>query len=224
MLSLLLPAAASALTLEVEVTGVEGQQQTNVLALLALYQERDDKEMSAPRLRALYARAPEQIREALAPFGLYRIEIESSLTEPASDDAPWIARFKVEPGDPVKIAQIDYQITGPGADNPRFPKRFPMKVGDPLIHADYEKAKSSILNVASEEGYIDADLVRHRVLIDPVAYEAIVDFHLETGEQFYLGKVEFKQDLLADSFLQKYVNFKPGVIYNPTRCSGFRGD
>jgi len=223
MLSVLLPGAASALTLEVEVTGLEGQQQTNVLALLALYQERNDKEMTVPRLRALYGRASEEIREALAPFGLYRVEIDSSLTEPASDAAPWVARFDVNPGEPVKIGRIDYQITGPGADNPRFPKRFPMKVGDPLIHADYERAKSSILNVASDEGYINANLARHLVLIDPVAYEAIVEFHLETGEQFYLGQVEFKQDLLADSFLQKYVNFKPGEIYNPSELLGLQG-
>ncbi len=217
------PNVASALSLQVEVTGLEGQQQSNVLALLALYQEREDQAMSIPRLRALYRRAPEQIREALAPFGLYRVEIQSSLTEPAADSEAWVARFEVEPGEPVKIGQIDYSITGPGATNPRFPKRFPMKVGDPLIHAEYEKAKSSVLNVASEEGYIDADLVRHRVLIDPVAYEAIVEFHLETGEQFFLGQVEFKQDLLADSFLEKFVNFKPGEIYSPDRLLELQG-
>ena len=220
---LLPPADANALKLEVRVTGLEGPYESNVLALLGLYQERGDAEMSVPRLRALYRRAPEQIREALAPFGLYRVEIESKLTAPSADDGTWVASFKVDPGDPVKIGQVDYRITGPGADNPRFPKQFPMKVGDPLIHADYEKAKSSIVNIASEEGYIQANLVRHLVLIDPVAYEAIVEFHLETGEQFYLGEVRFKQDLLDDRFLEKFVNFKPGVIYNPELLLGLQG-
>ncbi|WP_462320294.1 autotransporter assembly complex protein TamA [Halochromatium sp.] len=215
LLMLLSPAGAKALKLEVKVSGLEGQYESNVLALLGLYQERGDTEMSVPRLRALYRRAPEQIRDALAPFGLYRVEIESSLTQPETEEGPWVATFKIDPGNPVKISQIDYLITGPGADNPRFPKQFPMKVGDPLIHADYEKAKSSILNIASEEGYIQASLVRHLVLVDPVAYDAIVEFHLETGERFYLGQVRFEQDLLDDDFLQKFVTFKPGVIYNP---------
>ncbi|NEX15210.1 MAG: outer membrane protein assembly factor [Halochromatium sp.] len=222
-LLMLLPANAQALSLEVKLTGLEGRYLSNVEALLAIYQERGDKEMSVPRLRALYRQAPEQIREALAPFGLYRVEIESSLTEPSADDGTWTAAFKVNPGDPVKIGQIDYRVTGAGADNPRFPKQFPMKIGDPLIHSDYEKAKSRILNIASEEGYINANLVRHLVLIDPVAYEAIVEFHLETGEQFYLGRVRFKQDLLKDAFLEKFVNFKPGVIYNPELLLGLQG-
>lgn len=219
----MLPSTAQALNLEVKVTGLDGQYESNVLALLALYQEREDTEMSVPRLRALYRRAPEQIREALAPFGLYRVEIESSLTEPRVDDGTWVAAFKIDPGAPVKIGQIDYRITGPGADNPRFPKQFPMKVGDPLIHAVYERAKSRIVNIASEEGYIQARLVRHLVLIDPVAYEAIVNFHLETGEQFYLGQVRFEQDLLSDAFLEKFVDFKPGVIYNPELLLGLQG-
>ncbi len=214
-LLVLLPGVASALSLDVKIHGLEGRQESNVRALLGLYQERGEAQMSVPRLRVLYRRAPEQIREALAPFGLYRVEVESTLTEPRTDGGTWVATFTIDPGDPVKIARIDYRITGPGAENPRFPEHFPMQVGDALIHADYERAKSSILNVASEEGYIEAELQRHRVLIDPVAYEAIIDFQLATGEQFYLGEVQFEQDLLAEDFLEKFVNFEPGVIYNP---------
>ncbi|MFP4496420.1 MAG: autotransporter assembly complex protein TamA [Halochromatium sp.] len=213
--SVLMSGTAAALSLDVRVEGLKGRQESNVLALLALYQEREDAQMSVPRLRALYQRAPEQIREALAPFGLYRIEVESSLTAPSTDEGTWVASFTIDPGDPVKIARIDYRVTGPGAENPLFPTQFPMRVGDALIHADYEKAKSRILNIASEEGYIEAELRRHLVLIDPVAYEAIIDFHLATGEQFSLGEVEFEQDLLADAFLEKFVNFEPGTIYNP---------
>ena len=223
LLLAVLPADAQAMNVEVKVTGVDGQYEENVLALLAIYQERGDKEMSVPRLRALYRRAPEQIREALAPFGLYQVEVESNLTQPSAEDGDWLASFKIDPGVPVKVGQIDYRVTGPGADNPRFPKQFPMKIGDPLIHADYEKAKSSIVNIASEEGYINARLEQHLVLIDPVAYEAIIEFHLATGEQFYLGQVRFKQDLLDDAFLEKFVNFKPGVIYNPELLLGLQG-
>jgi translocation and assembly module TamA len=219
----MLPVTAFALDLEVEVDGLEGRERDNVLALLALYQEREDASITPARLRALYRQAPGQIREALAPFGLYRVEVEPTLNEPAAADGAWVARFEVDPGQPVKIGRIDYRVTGSGADNPRFPERFPMQVGDALIHSAYEKAKNRIIRIASEEGYIFADLTRHRVLIDPVAYEAIVEFHLETGEQYYLGEVRFDQDLLADSFLQKYVNFEPGVVYNPERLLGLQG-
>ncbi|MBK5931456.1 autotransporter assembly complex protein TamA [Halochromatium salexigens] len=222
-LLMLLPGGVAALNLEVKVTGLEGRLERNVLALLGLYQERGDVEMSVPRLRVLYQRAPEQIREALAPFGLYWVKIASTLTEPSTDAGTWMATFTIDPGEPVKIGRVDYRITGPGAENPLFPKQFPMQVGDALIHADYEKAKSRILNIASDEGYIEADLQRHLVLIDPVAYEAIIEFHLATGEQFYLGEVEFEQDLLAEAFLEKFVNFEPGVIYDPALLLELQG-
>lgn len=72
LLLALLPGSASALKLEVEVEGVEGEEQKNVLAMLGIYQEQEDQELSIARLLALHRRAPDQIRDALAPFGLYR--------------------------------------------------------------------------------------------------------------------------------------------------------
>ena len=218
-----LPGAAAALKVEVEVKGVEGAHEKNVLALLGVYQERRDETLTVARLRALYRRAPEQIREALAPFGLYRVEVESNLTEPEKPGGPWSASFRIDPGPAVEIGHIDYRITGPGADNPVFPKRFPMEAGDALVHADYERAKNRILTAASDDGYIAAELVRHRVLIDPVAYEAIVEFHLDTGPQFYFGAVEFDQDLLSDRFLRRFIGFEPGDLYDSDRLLELQG-
>lgn len=222
-LLLLVPLAASALKLEVKVEGVEGEEQKNVLALLGIYQEQSDPELTVARMLALHRRAPEQIRDALAPFGLYRVEVQDSLTEPPADGGKWLAHYKIDPGEPVKIGRIDYQITGAGAANPAFPKQFGMQVGQVLLHAAYEKAKSAITAAASEEGYLDADLVRHLVLIDPVAYEAIIEFHMDTGPRYYLGKVHFDQDLLDDSFLRKFVRFKPGDVYDPDRLLALQG-
>lgn len=220
---LLLPSVAAALSVDVEVTGVEGQQQKNVLALLAIHQEQKDENLTVPRLLALHRRAPEQIRDALAPFGLYRVEIEDSLTQPETEGGRWVARYRIDPGAPVKIATVDYQITGPGADNPAFPKQFGMQPGAVLLHADYEQAKGQVTAAASAEGYLDAELVRHLVLIDPVAYEAHIEFHLDTGPQYYLGQVSFQQDLLADSYLRKFVDFKPGAVYDPDLLLALQG-
>jgi translocation and assembly module TamA len=220
---LLLPAAAAAVSLKVEVEGVEGQQEQNVLALLAIYQEQNNADLSVPRLLALHRRAPEQIRHALTPFGLYRVEVEDSLTQPDTEGGSWVARYRIDPGEAVKIGAVDYRITGPGADNPAFPKQFPMQAGAVLLHADYERAKAEIVNTASRGGYLDAALARHLVLVDPVAYTARIEFHLETGPRYYLGKVSFRQDLLDERLLRKFVDFKPGDIYDPDLLLGLQG-
>ena len=215
-------ADAWALSLEVKVEGLQGKQRENVLALLAIYQERKDPDLGVPRLLALHHLAPDQIREALAPFGLYRVEVKDALSEPADPNGTWVATYRVDPGPPVKVGAIDYQVTGPGADNPAFPKEFPMKVGDILLHADYEKAKSDLRYKAASEGYLDYQLVQHQVLIDPVDYDAIVRIHLDTGPKYYLGEVRFKQDLLDDALLHRYVHFKPGDTYDPDRLLGLQ--
>jgi len=220
---LLAAPAAPALTLKVNVEGLEGQEEKNVLALLGLYQEQQDSELTVPRLIALYRRAPEQIREALAPFGLYRVEIEDDLTRPDDPDGRWVASFRIDPGEPVKIATVDYRVTGAGADDPAFPEAFPMQPGDVLLHADYDKAKGEITAIASEQGYLDAQLARHVVLIDPVAYTAHIEFHLDTGPRWYFGQVSFQQDLLADDYLRKFVDFAPGDVYDPDQLLGLQG-
>lgn len=220
---LLVPAyPALALELEVKVEGLEGQQESNVLALLAIYQERGDPELTPIRVLALHRLAPEQIRDALAPFGLYQVQIQEQLEQTADAKGSWVATYRVDPGSAVEIGSVDYQVTGEGADNPAFPKEFPMGVGEVLLHADYEKAKSDLRYLASSEGYLDYRLLQHQVLIDPVAYEAHVRFHLDTGPQYRIGKVTFNQDLLDEDLLQRYVTFEPGDVYDPDVLLGLQ--
>jgi translocation and assembly module TamA len=212
-----------ALKLDVQVQGLDGEYEENVLALLGIYQERDEKDLAAPRVEALHRRAPDQIREALAPFGLYRVQVTDELTRPASEDGTWIASYRVVPGEPVRVGSVDYSVTGPGADDPAFPKQFPMKVGDVLLHSEYDKAKSEIRSIAAQHGYLDFGMIRHRVLIDMVTYQATIEFHLETGNRFYLGDVTFTQDLFDDRFLDRFVTFESGDAYDPETLLALQG-
>lgn len=210
-------ANAAALKLDVRVEGLAGAEQANVLALLSIYQERKDSALTEPRLLALHRLAPDQIRAALTPFGLYRVQVQDSLTPPADANGTWVATYKVDPGAPVKITAVNYQVTGPGADNPAFPKAFPLKVGDVLLHDQYEKAKSDLRYAASSQGFLDYQLVKHQVVVDPVTNGAVVDLVLDTGPRYVFGPVTFTQDLLADSLLRRYLSIKPGDVYNPDR-------
>ena len=225
MLVALMLAAGNALAmrLEVKVTGLAGEQETNVLALLSIYQERTEADLTPARVEALHRLAPDQIRDALSPFGLYQVEVTDRLEVPSDPNGTWLATYAVVPGAAVKIGRVDYAVIGEGGDDPAFPKTFPMQVGDVLLHAKYEAAKSDLRSRASSGGYLDYNLVRHRVLVDMVAYEAIVEFELDTGPRYYLGKVSFKQDLLNDKFLRSFVNFEPGVVYDPNLLLALQG-
>lgn len=223
LLILIAAQQAQALKLDVKVTGLEGEYEKNVLALLGVYHEREDQNLSTSRLDALHRRAPDQIREALAPFGLYRVKIEDSLTRPATEDGTWVASYRVVPGEPVRVGSVDYSITGPGANDPAIPKQFPMKVGDVLLHANYDKAKTEIRDVVLQQGHLDFEMLRHRVLIDLEAYQASIELHLDTGPRYYLGDVTFTQDLFDDRFLEKFVTFKPGDPYDRDTLLALQG-
>jgi len=214
-LLLALPGQAWALRLEVQVEGLEAERERNVLALLGIYQDREDETLTPERVRALHRRAPDQIRSALAPFGHYRVEVDAALQEPPNADDTWIATYRVEAGDLVKVGSVDYRITGPGAQDPAFPAAFSMQVGEVLEHQRYTEARDEILAIAARQGYLDHQLLVHRVLIDLATYEALILIHLDTGPRFYLGEVRFKQDLLDDRFLHKFVTFSPGAVYDP---------
>ncbi|SDY39102.1 translocation and assembly module TamA [Allochromatium warmingii] len=220
----LLPLAPTwALTLNVQVEGLSGPHAANVLAQLSIEHARSDSDLTAERITALHRRAPEQIRAALAPFGFYRVEIAAQLDRPASGAEVWRAHYRVTPGEPVRVASVDYQITGAGAANPVFPKTFPLTVGAVLNHADYEQAKSDIRYAASAAGYLDYQFAEHLVLVDLVSYEAHIVLHVITGPQYRFGAVRFEQDLLDESLLNRYVRFKPGDVYNPDALLGLQG-
>ncbi len=211
------------MSLEVEVTGLEGELEDNVLALLAIYQERESDTLTAGRIQALHIQAEDQIRTALAPFGHYRVEITANLTLPAGADGPWVASYEVTPGAPIRIAAVDFRVTGPGADDPDLPKTLPLEAGQILRHKAYEDAKADLSFAVAQQGYLDFRLVRRRVLIDLAAYEAIVDIELDTGPQYYFGEISFTQDLLDERFLKRYVTIEPGEVYDPDQLLRLQG-
>ena len=215
---------AFALKLTVDLKGIKHKEHlANVQALLGIYQERADPDLAPARVLALHRMAADQIRDALAPFGFYRVQVTEAIQEPPDPKGNWVASYRIDPGEAIKIGSVDYQVTGDGAGNPAFPKPFPLRTGDVLLHAAYEKAKSDLRYAASSAGFLDYQLVQHQVLIDPVAYQAHVLVHLETGPQYRIGPVSFKQDLLDEEFLAKYVTFKSGDVYDPDTLLGLQG-
>ena len=228
---LVLPMAqgVQALKLEVRVEGLTGEDEKyrkNVLALLGIYQERKDKDLSVPRLEALHRRAPDQIRKALTPFGFYRVQVEDTLTKPPSEGGVWVANYQVVPSEPVKVSSIDYRITGPGTEDPNIPDEFSKELqpGDVLLHSKYDKATEEIRRLVAQHGYLDYELTFNWALIDLDNYEARIRFHLETGPRYYLGNMSFTQDLLDDRYLDKFVGFKPGDIYDPEALLTLQGN
>jgi translocation and assembly module TamA len=205
------PLRADKVKVEVKVEGdtLLRELKANILSLLSLEKENDGK-LTEERIRRLHAQAPEEIGEALQPFGYYKPQVRSELRQ---EDKTWIASYDVDAGPPIKIASVDLRITGPGADDPGFRSlagRFPVRPGDVLNHPRYEGGKKLLTELAAEEGYLDAVFQENQVRVDLDRYQADVVLHYETGPRYLFGPIYFRQDVLDGSLLTGYVDFVPG--------------
>ncbi len=194
----------------VEIEGIDDEPRDNARALLSI-READADELDEARVRQLHAKAPAEIEQALEPFGYYRPVIHSEL-ERRGDD--WVARYRVEPGPPLRLATVDLQLAGAGADDPRFQKLaadFPLRPGDVLLHPDWERGKQALVDHAAQNGYIDADFTAAEVRVDLDRYEARAILHFDTGPRYRFGRVTFHQDVLDPDVLYGYVKIERGA-------------
>jgi translocation and assembly module TamA len=215
LLSIFNPGSArAALDVTVEVKGISGELLTNVLAYLSIEQQKFDPNLTDLQLQRLHQRATEEITKALQPFGYYDPRIHGSLQH--SNDR-WLAVYDVEPGPPVHVTSIDIRIEGAGKDDPDFravANNFPLHRDEILNQPLYEKGKQNLQRFASEHGYFDFKWLKSEIAVDPVAHTATITLHIDSGPRYYFGTVDFKQDVLRPSLLQRFVPFKTGAPYN----------
>ena len=216
--SVFIPRPAHAgLLVTVEVKGVSGALLGNVLAYLSIEQQRLDPNLTELQLQRLHQRATAEIGKALQPFGYYDPRVQGSLR---FDNDHWLARYQIDPGPPTHVTAIDIRIEGDGKDDPDFralAANFPLHRNEVLNQPLYEKGKQNFQRFASEHGYFDFKWLKSEIAVDPVAHTAAITLHLDSGPRYRFGKVDFKQDALRPSLIQRFVPFKPGDPYNTTQ-------
>lgn len=201
--------ARSALSLILDDPSLTDRLKNRVLAIFGRKDESAEP-LEEPQIRRLFAQGPDEIREALQPYGYYKPQIRSDLRQ---EEKTWIARYEVDPGPPIRFASVDIQVTGAGGGDRRFRDivaDYPVKRGDVLVHPIWEEGKGRLQEVAFESGYIDADFAVSEVRVDMGSYQAVAVLRFDTGPRYLFGEARFNQEVLDPEVLQGYVNFKPG--------------
>lgn len=213
-LLLLLLSPLTMAAVEVRIEGVDGEAEENIRSYLEITRLPADEAVQGAQVRRLHRRAAEQIRAALRPLGYYDAAIDGEL-EGGPDD--WIARYTVDPGEPVRLSAVDVRLEGEGRDDAAFRgtlDNIPLAPGDRAHHGRYEDAKRELLAAAARRGYLEASWAESRLEIDPEERDARAILRLHTGPRYRFGEVTFRQDILDEDFLRRYLRFEEGDFFN----------
>ncbi|HET7313306.1 autotransporter assembly complex family protein [Salinisphaera sp.] len=216
VIGLVLGPRALADDVDVQIKGINDTLTDNVRKALSVAGEHKEP-WSPDQIRRLYRLAPSEIKQALQPYGYFNPKIMDRLERPADDSETWNARFNIQHGPATKITRLHIAVQGPGDELDAVQAALhssQLEKGERLIESQYSDTKSALYNAAYNAGYLDAEFSQSAIRVNPKTNTAEIDLVLNTGERYYFGPVTFKQNLLNDQFVHRYVPFEPGQPYD----------
>ena len=195
----------------VRLIGLTPPLEKNVLAMLTMARKTADDTKDAIDLAA--ARAPDEIRTALQPFGYYRPSISASVTR---QKLQWVAEYRIDPGPPIHLSRVEVKLVGEANREPEMRalvEKFPLKPGDVLDHGLYERGRDALEAQAAEMGFFDARMIARQVRVDLKSYQAQVTVEMDSGKRYRFGDLSFTQTPLAKEMMERFAQFKPDEPY-----------
>lgn len=209
---LLVAARSHAATVSAQIDGVDGVLRDAVRDGIEISQY-GKRDVSAAQARRLYEKAADEARAALEPYGYYNVDVSGELKE---DKGNYVAVLHVAAGEPVRIATLDIKLDG-DADGQKDVQKalaaFVPAKGQPLDHTAYEKSKATLQAALFGSGYLDAQLVTHRVDVQRSTNTADIHLAWRVGQRFRLGATTFEGGQFPSEFLQRYIPWKEGDFY-----------
>lgn len=215
---LLFPRPVSAADpVEIVIIGVEDELKDNVQAALPIPPGLvKDGVVNLPWLERFREDIPQNVREALEPFGYYDAKVDTILQNPAENEYRLLVG--IFPGTPVRVTDISVRVIGPGANEKalqRIEKSFRFRKGDILVHSSYEREKGRLQSKARELGYLDATFRVHEILVTRAKASARISLELDTGRQYRFGETLFTgAPQYPQRFLRRYLDYQSGEIFS----------
>lgn len=209
---LALPAVASA-AIKIDIPDVSKPIENNIRAFLSLSRYAERKDIPDETIARLQRRIVAETQQALEPLGYYEPKVEYHVEHSGTD---WLVTINVTPGRPVRLSEVYVDVTGPGSNERALREIIEaqqLKPGLRLNHGVYEKIKDELVRTAKNEGYLDARLTKHDLVIDRTERRANVTIEVETGERYHYGRIEVIQDVIHDKAMRRLLRMQEGDPY-----------
>jgi len=209
-------------TISFDINGLKEEMLKNANTRLGILLENIGTPLTVNGTIEFYQKAPENIREAIQPFGYFHAKISQHIIKHNSHT---YFHFNVVLGIPIRISKITLLLIGAGKNNTLLNKAlldFPLKKDQILQTADYEKFKRQWFNLALEEGYLNAFFAAREIRINTKKNTAVIILSLDTGQRYYFGSVTFKPIFLSESLLRRYIPFQEGQPFSSQKLANFQ--
>ena len=209
------------LTLSVTIEGVPQNVSTTLINNLSLIKYQNYAEESVANLQLLFGKSKNEIESALIPFGYYHPAISATIQRDLDN---WAINYYISLGPPMIIKSTNIEILGNAKQDPAFLKllkTFPIKTGDHLTQTDYEKSKSSLIDLAFNRGYFNTELTKHQIEVNKNTNQATVDLTLESKERYRVSRVSITQKEFEfnDDFIRRFLKFDTGQYFNTQKIT-----
>ncbi|MEZ5530096.1 MAG: autotransporter assembly complex family protein [Porticoccaceae bacterium] len=174
------------------------------------------------RRQALLESADNKIRTALQALGYYQTSWQKELT---SEEKCWGLKLHITLGPPVILEQVRVELLGEAAEDSSFKElvaRLAPASGEQLHHGKYEELKTALQQLARQRGYAEAHFTQQQLLVHSGENRADILLGFDSGPRYRFGPVNFEQDLLEQSFLQRFVPFSTGEPFNAIQLGKFQ--
>jgi translocation and assembly module TamA len=178
---------------------------------LSLTRWQNDARMTEALLRRLLAESVPEATQALNAEGWFSPRIETGV-EPSG--VGWIARIRIDPGEPTLVTAVDLKFSGPVVDSDpdsaarlRAVRRaWSLAVGSRFRQEDWDAAKKRALAELSAERYAGASIAASEARIDPATRSAALSVTFDSGPPFFIGAVEVTGARRIDPRIAKNLN------------------
>ncbi len=171
-----------------EINGLDEKLSANVLSHI-------DTVQFGPRVRfrprdedKIIARAIAGARAALRPFGYYSPDITVQVVRQQESSA--VIELTIEPGPPLRVANVDTQVVGPGAQEEQFRswlRSWPLAEGAVLDQTTWEAQKQRAIEIGNERGYLGVRFLEHALKIDLDHNLAHLVLVVDTGPRYVMA-------------------------------------
>ncbi len=197
---------------------------TNSVNVIATQAE-DQDGGEADRLRR---RARDATVAALATQGYFSAQVT---LDAGTDVAGETWDIVIRPGQRATIGSVDLQFEGRIA-RPEHAKRVAelrkawlLPEGRPFINADWNRAKSSLLDSVTDRDFFLARMTSSAADVDAEAARVALHVLIDSGPQVYLGELRTSGlQRVPQSLISRYIRYRPGARFEQDKLDTWQQD